>query len=155
MKVSTVIALSYTIVWLFFSDFFCFHFCKCFFDVLLVVDSLHPYDKVHGMHFQLLYHLDKVKDLLFWTELSVGNINDVNEKEVMNMCALVFHLYSRWLVLVGCVKITMTRYCMYLYILLLWTFLWFKQQNPRNIGILYINKSTIRNERDFFLFLFY
>lgn len=99
-----VVAPSHILSWFFFSDFFsgffCFHFCKCFFDLSRVVDSFYPYDRDYGMQLQLFHRSDKVKDLLFWTEFSVGKINDVNKKEEMYMYAGLIFMVDKfsWIV---------------------------------------------------------
>lgn len=105
MKDITVIAPFYILVLLYLSDFFCLHFCKCFFGVLLEVDSLRPYDRVYGMQLQPSHRSDKAQDLLFWTEFSVGNANGKKEKEVMYMYTLGLYLWL--IVFLSCVKITM------------------------------------------------
>lgn len=105
IKDITVTAPFHIIVFFFLSDVFCLHFCKCFFGVLLEVDSLRPYDRFYGMHLQLLHRSDKAQDLLFWTGFSVGNANDKKEKEVMYMYTLGLYLWL--IVFLSCVKITM------------------------------------------------
>lgn len=54
-----------------------FHLCMCFYDALVVVVvSFHPTNRFFEIPLQHLYHIDKGRDLLFWTEFPVDDIND-------------------------------------------------------------------------------
>lgn len=76
-----------------------FHLCMCFYDALVVVVvSFHPTNRFFEIPLQHLYHIGKGRDLLFWTEFPVDDINDtcntVKKNNLPFTISLIFVIFN-------------------------------------------------------------